>query len=149
MLPFLAENSQRVVAIDRDLFPLERIKRYIPLAANVEVRDAAKTPISDLQADSFDVIVALDVLEHVKDLPHTLKELLSRLKPGGQLIVSGPMENILYQIGRKLAGPEYSGVYHERGVSEIREALAKQAKVEHIATLYWPMPLFEIFSATP
>jgi len=148
MLPFLSENSRQVVAIDIDLIPLERVRRHIPLAANVEVHDAAGTPLPDLQVRSFDIIVALDVLEHVKDLPHTLAGLLTLLKSGGKLIVSGPTENILYQIGRKLAGPEYSGEYHERGIAEIRAALAKQARVESIATLYQPIPLFEIFTAT-
>lgn len=148
MLPFLAENSKQVIAMDLDLLPLERVRKYIPLASNVEIRDAARTSIADLPARSFDTIIALDVLEHVKDLPRTLIELLSLLKSGGRLIVSGPTENIFYKIGRKLAGPEYSGEYHERGAAEIRVALAKQAGVEHIATLYWPIPLFEIFSAT-
>ncbi len=148
MLPFLSENSQRVVAMDVDLVPLERVRKYIPLAANVEVHDAAKTAVPDLRAGPFDFILALDVLEHVKDLPRTLSELLRLLKTGGQLIVSGPTENGLYRIGRKLAGPEYSGDYHERGISEIRSALARQSRVDRIATLYWPIPLFEILTAT-
>jgi hypothetical protein len=62
------------------------------------------------------------------------------------VIVSGPTENILYRIGRRLAGPEYSGAYHERGVAEIRELLSKHTTVRDIATLYRPIPLFEIFA---
>jgi 2-polyprenyl-3-methyl-5-hydroxy-6-metoxy-1,4-benzoquinol methylase len=96
---------------------------------------------------SFDLINALDVLEHVDDLPRTLSELLNLLKPGGRLVVSGPTENILYQMGRKLAGPEYSGDYHERGIAEIKRELARLAHVRQIATLYWPIPLFEVFVA--
>ena len=77
----------------------------------------------------------------------TLSDLLALLKPGGRLVVSGPTENILYQIGRKLAGPEYSGEYHERGIAEIKRALNRLAQVKQIATLYWPIPLFEVFVA--
>jgi 2-polyprenyl-3-methyl-5-hydroxy-6-metoxy-1,4-benzoquinol methylase len=98
-----------------------------------------------MTAKSFDLINALDVLEHVDDLRGTLSDLLGLLKPGGRLVVSGPTENILYQIGRKLAGPEYSGEYHERGIAEIKRELNRMAQVEQIATLYWPVPLFEIF----
>jgi hypothetical protein len=76
-----------------------------------------------------------------------LSELLALLKQGGQLIVSGPTENILYRIGRKIAGPEYSGAYHERGIAEIKNELTRIARIESIATLYWPIPLFEIFTA--
>ncbi|MBE7535875.1 MAG: class I SAM-dependent methyltransferase [Anaerolineales bacterium] len=147
MLPFLAEQSQRVAAFDVDLYPLERVKQHIPLAANVQAADANQTPISSLPSRSFDLINALDVLEHVQDLPQTLSQLMNLLKPNGQLVVSGPTENFLYKIGRKIAGPEYSGAYHERGIAEIKNELKRIARVEHIATLYQPVPLFEVFVA--
>jgi 2-polyprenyl-3-methyl-5-hydroxy-6-metoxy-1,4-benzoquinol methylase len=147
MLPFLAQHSQQVTAVDIDLVPLERVKKYIPLAGNIHMLNANQTAISQLPPKSFDLINALDVLEHVNDLPRTLSELLNLLKPGGRLVVSGPTENILYQLGRKLAGPEYSGDYHERGIAEIKRELSRLARVQQIATLYWPVPLFEVFVA--
>ncbi|MBX3037037.1 MAG: class I SAM-dependent methyltransferase [Anaerolineales bacterium] len=147
MLPFLSSISKQVIAMDVDLLPIQSVQKYIPLANNVEVKDATKINISDLPNNSFNLIIALDVLEHVQDLPKTLTELFSLLKPNGQLIVSGPTENILYQIGRKIAGPEYSGAYHERGIAEIKDEIKKIATIHHIATLYQPIPLFEIFSA--
>jgi 2-polyprenyl-3-methyl-5-hydroxy-6-metoxy-1,4-benzoquinol methylase len=147
MLAFLAQHSQHVTAMDIDLVPLERVKKHIPLGENVVVLDANQTAISQLSPKSFDLINALDVLEHVDDLPRTLSGLLSLLKPGGQLVVSGPTENILYKMGRKFAGPEYSGEYHERGIAEIKRELARLADVQQIATLYWPIPLFEVFAA--
>jgi 2-polyprenyl-3-methyl-5-hydroxy-6-metoxy-1,4-benzoquinol methylase len=147
MLPYLSQISTQVTAMDVDLLPLERVQTYIPLAKNVEVKDATKNNINDLPVNSFDLVIALDVLEHVKDLPRTLSELLALLKPGGQLIVSGPTENILYRLGRKVAGPEYSGAYHERGIAEIKNELMHISRIEPIATLYWPVPLFEIFAA--
>ena len=147
MLSFLAGQSQHVTATDIDLVPLERVKKYIPLAENIQVLDAKQSSISQLPPRSFDLINALDVLEHVDDLPRTLSDLLNLLKPGGRLVVSGPTENILYQIGRRLAGPEYSGEYHERGIAEIKRELKRLARIEGIATLYWPIPLFEVFVA--
>lgn len=147
MLSFLAKHSKTVTAMDIDLVPLERVKTYIPLAENIQVLDANQVSTSQLTPKSFDLINALDVLEHVDDLPHILAALLTLLKPGGRLVVSGPTENILYQIGRKLAGPEYSGEYHERGIAEIKHELSRLARVEQIATLYWPVPLFEVFVA--
>jgi 2-polyprenyl-3-methyl-5-hydroxy-6-metoxy-1,4-benzoquinol methylase len=147
MLPHLSQISSKVMAMDVDLLPLERVRNYIPLASNVEVNDAAQNGISSLPANSFDLIIALDVLEHVEDLPRTLNQLLALLKQGGQLVVSGPTENILYRIGRKIAGPEYSGAYHERGIAEIKNELARISHIEPIAILYPPMPLFEIFTA--
>jgi len=147
MLSFLATHSRQVTAIDIDLVPLDRVKKYIPLAENVQVLDANHVAISGMTPESFDLINALDVLEHVDDLRGTLSELLNLLKPGGRLVVSGPTENILYRIGRRLAGPEYSGEYHERGIDEIKRELNSRTRVEQIATLYWPIPLFEVFVA--
>jgi 2-polyprenyl-3-methyl-5-hydroxy-6-metoxy-1,4-benzoquinol methylase len=147
MLPYLSSISTHVTAMDVDLLPIQSVQKYIPLPQNVDLKDATQTAISDLPANSFDLIIALDVLEHVHDLPQTLRQLLDLLKPHGRLIVSGPTENILYRLGRKVAGPEYSGAYHERGIAEIKNELLKTTTHEHIATLYWPIPLFEIFSA--
>lgn len=147
MLPYLSQISDQVTAMDVDLLPIQSAQKYIPLANNVDVKDATKTTIADLPANSFDLIIALDVLEHVHDLPRTLNELLALLKPNGQLIVSGPTESVLYKIGRKVAGPEYSGAYHERGIAEIKTEILKTSRIQPIATLYWPIPLFEIFSA--
>ena len=146
MLPYLAQLSKQVTAYDVDLQPLERVQEYIPLAPNVQVLDAARINLTDLPQHSFDMVIALDVLEHVKDLPGTFAVLFKLLKPNGQVVVSGPTENILYQIGRKLAGPEYSGAYHERGIGEIKAEIARLARIEPIATLYWYLPLFEVFA---
>jgi 2-polyprenyl-3-methyl-5-hydroxy-6-metoxy-1,4-benzoquinol methylase len=147
MLPFLAQHSRQVTAIDIDLLPVESLKKYIPLAENVRVLDAKQISLPQLTPKSFDLINALDVLEHVDDLSTTLSDLLNLLKPRGRLVISGPTENTFYQIGRKLAGPEFSGEYHERGTAEIKRELARLAGVRQIATLYWPAPLFEIFVA--
>jgi 2-polyprenyl-3-methyl-5-hydroxy-6-metoxy-1,4-benzoquinol methylase len=149
MLPFLAGVCAEVVAADVNLLPLERMKSHFPLAANITEWDASGPAIPEAAAQSFDLIIALDVLEHVKDLSWTLTQLLRLLRPSGELIVSGPTENALYRFGRRLAGPEYSGEYHERGVAEIRHMLGRQARITPLSTLYWPVPLFEIFIAQP
>jgi 2-polyprenyl-3-methyl-5-hydroxy-6-metoxy-1,4-benzoquinol methylase len=146
MLSFLCRISKRVTAMDIDLLPFELVSRLRAFPTNLQIHDAREVTLKNLPKASFDIIVATDVLEHVADLPGTLANMGALLKPGGQIIISGPTENILYKIGRKLAGPEYSGDYHERGILEVRELLVKQMDVIPIATLYWPVPLFEIFA---
>jgi 2-polyprenyl-3-methyl-5-hydroxy-6-metoxy-1,4-benzoquinol methylase len=146
MLPFLCGISARVTAMDIDLLPFERVNRQRTFPANLTVHDANEVTLKDLPKASFDVIVATDVLEHVDDISGTLKDMQTLLKPGGQIVISGPTENILYKIGRMLAGSEYSGDYHERGILEVRNMVAEQMALIHIATLYWPVPLFDIFA---
>jgi len=148
MLPFLCGISARVTALDVDLLPFERVSRCRPFPPNLQVHDVREMSLKDLPPASFDRIVATDVLEHVDDLLGVLGDMQALLRPGGQIVISGPTENLFYQIGRKLAGPEYSGDYHERGILEVRNLLAAQMKVIPIATLYWPVPLFEVFAAS-
>ncbi|MEW5940173.1 MAG: class I SAM-dependent methyltransferase [Chloroflexota bacterium] len=147
MLPFLARHSKRVLGLDVDLLAYQTMSRRMDFPTNIEVRDANQSPLASLPAASFDLITALDVLEHVDDLPSTLRDLFHLLKPGGWLVISGPTENVFYKIGRKLAGPEYSGAYHERGIPEVRDALGQLTQVVTIARLYPPVTLFDIFAA--
>ena len=146
MLPYLCGISNRVTAMDIDLLPFERVSRQRSFPANLTVHDASEVTLKDLPPASFDLIVATDVLEHVDDISGTLADMKSLLRPSGQVVISGPTENFFYKIGRKLSGPEYSGDYHERGILEVRELLKEQMRVVHIATLYWPVPLFSIFA---
>ncbi len=146
LLPFLSGIAANVIAVDVDLIPFERMKAQIDFPSNIEVHNTRSLPLDKLPAASFEIITALDVLEHVDDLSSTLTSLLRLLKPGGRLIVSGPTENIFYKLGRQVAGREYTGDYHERGVAEIKHQLASLARIEQIAVLYWPMPLFDLFS---
>jgi len=146
MLPFLCKISAHVTAMDIDLLPFERVSRQRAFPANLQVHDAREMNLNDLPQASFDLIVATDVLEHVEDITGTLNAIEDILKPGGQVVISGPTENILYKLGRALGGPEYSGDYHERGILEVQELLKKQMQVIPIATLTWPVPLFEVFA---
>ncbi len=148
MLPFLCGISARVTALDIDLHPFERVSRQRPFPTNLDVYDAREVMLKGLPRASFDLIIATDVLEHVDDLPGTLRDMGALLKPKGQIVISGPTENLFYKIGRKLAGSEYSGDYHECSILEVREILAQQMKIIHIAKLYWPVSLFDVFAGT-
>ncbi len=145
MLPFLGGAAQRVVAVDLDLRPLQEMQRHLSFPQKIVVYHASRTPLDRLPEGSFDVILALDVLEHVEDLPGTLGELHRLLAPGGEIIVSGPTENLAYRLGRRLSGAEYSGAYHVRTVYDIRRALEDLMPVTTLASLYSPVPLFRIY----
>jgi len=91
----------------------------------------------------FDTILALDVLEHVADLERIVIKLKELLSEDGQLIVSGPTENRLYKLGRRLAG--FSGHYHVRNIYDIETQCQNVGlQKEAMKTLYWPIPLFRI-----
>ena len=89
----------------------------------------------------YDVIFALDVLEHINDLNPYIDKFVELLNPHGIIVVSGPTENWLYKIGRKMAG--FSGHYHVGNIYHIEEAF-NQGGLEKIRLkkLY---PVFTLF----
>lgn len=148
MLPFLALRAERIVAVDTDLTPLNRIKATGLIPSSIECIEGDERAAHAAVAGA-DLVLALDVLEHVADLSATLRSLCSMLAPHGRIIVSGPTENALYRVGRRLAGAAYTGGYHHRGVAEIRRALARSADVRGVATLFPGLPFFELFEGRP
>jgi SAM-dependent methyltransferase len=55
-----------------------------------EVKEAALPDLSMFPAESYDLIALLDVLEHVPDDKGSLAAILTRLKPGGALLLTVP-----------------------------------------------------------
>ena len=55
----------------------------------------------------FDIVFALDTLEHIRELDRALEEIKRVLKKDGILIVSGPTETFFYKVGRFL----YKGTF--------------------------------------
>lgn len=141
----LAQMGHDVIAVDTDFAPLERMRRHVDFPASVAFHQKDLAELG-LPADSLDAIVALDVLEHIQDFEKYLSLFLRLLKPGGRILVSGPTENWLYELGRRLAGKQFSGDYHETNIASIRAAFARALPVHMHARLIWPFTLFEVFS---
>lgn len=142
MLPFLSQQATEVIAVDIDLEPLRRLEKYIDFDEKVQFSES----YVDIPPQSLNLIIALDVLEHVDDLEKVLAQLSSLLAPGGEIIISGPTENIFYKLGRILAGPTYSGDYHVRNIYDIQDITDRYLNVRKLATLFYPIPLFLIFT---
>jgi methionine biosynthesis protein MetW len=86
----VGERARRRVGVDGALAALAKAA-----AQGVRVQcadlDAAHLPYRDA---AFDAVTCLDVLEHVLDPPHLLRELARVLRPGGVLVLTTP--NIRY-----------------------------------------------------
>jgi SAM-dependent methyltransferase len=78
-----------LVGCDVSTVALEHARTLRPRAEYVELRDG-RAPLPD---GSFDLIVCVEVLEHVADVELTTRELGRLLRPGGRLVLTTPCAN--------------------------------------------------------
>ncbi|HEX9979471.1 MAG TPA: class I SAM-dependent methyltransferase [Flavobacterium sp.] len=144
----MAQSGHQVLALDLDLTPVNLLRDGIKYPDNITFKEGDFLNM-DFSGQSFDFIVALDVLEHIPldVLPVYLKKFNSILNPEGSIIISGPTENILYKIGRKLAGSDFTGEYHETTIGRIKHVFNDFFAVTTLRKLIWPLTLFEVFHA--
>ena len=97
----------------------------------------------------IDIITSFDVLEHVKNLDCLLKIFTKTLSPSGIIIISGPTENFLYSLARKIAkigikGKMKGGEEHVRNIFDIKnQILSSGFKLEKDVNL---IELFHVMS---
>jgi len=146
LLPSLCRIGEKVIGSDiKDVFEfcekvtLKEIKKK---HANLELKEIdARHLFSVIDKESCDVIVAVSVLEHISEYEIAIQEINKCLRPQGIFVCALPTENLLYEIGRIVAGypNEYHKGYHYK---ELRTYLSKNFR--EIKTWFFPfhLPLF-------
>jgi 2-polyprenyl-3-methyl-5-hydroxy-6-metoxy-1,4-benzoquinol methylase len=134
-----------VTAVDLDLGPKRTLEQQLTFSTSITFVEGDVVGLN-LVPRSFDVIVALDVLEHISPLEPYVDAFERLLKPDGILIVSGPTENWLYRLGRRLAGEEFTGHYHVSDIYDVAESARRLFAVRTVARIVWPATLFEVLS---
>lgn len=114
LFPELAALGSEVVGVDIVTKPAEICADFYGLSTNIYTPDEF---FPQAQAQSFDAIIAAQVLEHIEDVSVTLREFHRILGVDGRLFVSLPTENTLYRLGRRLAG--FSGDYHHSNAESV------------------------------
>jgi len=144
VMSYLLAKDHIIWANDIEFAPLRIIQKEIQFPEEVQFVEGDLTKIYDLP--KFDVILALDVLEHMREreIEQYFHKFMSLLDSKGVLLISGPTENKLYEIGRKLAGKRFTGDYHSNNIVNIIRQLNTFAEVEILADLVWPVSLFKV-----
>ena len=133
-LPHLCANYQKVYAID--LFP-----QYAQsLAQQKNIAPIFVQNLEDVEDASLDTIIAADVLEHIEELDEYLSLFHRKLKATGSLFVSGPTENILYRLGRVVAGFGDKGDYHHTNIDKLISAIGN-SNFNCMSTKQLPFPI--------
>ncbi len=98
---------------------------------------------------NVDVITSFDVLEHVIDLSSLISTFTKILSPGGIIVISGPTENFVYSIARKVAKLGIKGNLkgkdeHLRDIFEIKNRILEEGFKVHKDVNLWS--LFRVIS---
>ncbi|MDZ7587166.1 MAG: class I SAM-dependent methyltransferase, partial [Patescibacteria group bacterium] len=90
----LAQKGAIVTAIDLIQEPLQELRRRLKnknLKISLRVADAADLPF---KTNSFALILATEVIEHISRLERFVTETNRVLNPGGRLLITFPNENL-------------------------------------------------------
>jgi predicted TPR repeat methyltransferase len=143
LVPFLASAVETLYACDRQLNSAQRTAELFGIHNVVWFKpDELGKGIADR---TVDFIVAADVLEHLPELDTVIALLERKLRHRGWLILSGPTENLAYELGRRIAG--FRNEYHFRSVFEVENVVrAAGFSLEQSKSLpFWFQPqLFRI-----
>lgn len=142
-LPTLCAYCGKVLAID--LFP--QVARGLVHSRGLSVTFLGD--MDDIPDKSLDLLLAADVMEHLSDPAEWARKFRRKLKPSGQLLVSGPTENIIYKVGRQIAGYGGKGAYHHTNIDKLHQVICVQGFTPlTVAILPFPYlpPLFKVYA---
>ena len=106
--------------------------------------EAIRQMQDSLSPNNYAAVFALDSLEHNDNVPELLERIHKTLREDGLLILSGPTENWIYRLGRRLAG--FSGHYHTTNIGDIERM--SEALFSKVAQQTIPLPIAPLFSIT-
>ena len=140
-LPELARRATRVVGIDVHDEPEEVRATLRPFAIDAELHTGSVLELP-FERDTFDAVVCVSVLEHLRELDRALGEFRRVLRPGGAVVLGFPVRNPATDAFFRLFGYDPREI-HPSSHSDILAA-SKRAPgltVEQVARLPWFAPL--------
>jgi 2-polyprenyl-3-methyl-5-hydroxy-6-metoxy-1,4-benzoquinol methylase len=120
--------------IEQEDIVAQALQKCLPNARRIDLEHAG-----DKQ---FAAIFALDSLEHNHDVEPIVSRLEAGLGDSGVLILSGPTENLLYRVGRRLAG--FSGHYHHQTIWDIEKRISARMSLLERKLIPVGLPLFSV-----
>lgn len=98
---YLAQLGLSGMAVDFSQEAISEASRLLEPFPSVEVCQAN---INSIEQDDFDIVVFLEVLEHIEDDAAALESIREKLMMGGHLILSVPARRCLWDIWDEYAG---------------------------------------------
>ncbi|MFK7749986.1 MAG: class I SAM-dependent methyltransferase [Kordia sp.] len=120
----LYKNANQLTLIDKSPYTAELIHNKFP---NTTIIQEKIPPLTQLESNSFDVVVSFQVIEHIKDAALYLEEIHRVLKPNGKAYISTP--NALKTIARN---PWHYKEYTFESLSSLIEKTFTNYRIEAI-----------------
>ena len=140
MFKYLHEHNCRIVGCDNQAHRLAR-----EVCSGFGIEADVYGDLFEIKGMRFDLILALDVFEHIEDLGPVIDRLLELSHERTEIIISGPTESLPYRMGRWLAG--FKGHYHVKNIYDVeREFRGRGLKEMSMRKLYPPFTLFRVSS---
>jgi len=125
-LQAISNEIKQGVGVDLDI----GVAKQIVTAENIVLKKINNE--KDVESFSnIDIITSFDVLEHIQNLDPILDSFKKILDPEGIIIISGPTENFLYKLARKITRFGVSGRLlgeeeHVSNIKDVKELMVKK-----------------------
>ncbi len=130
----LIASSGQYYFVEQEDLVAQALQEWLP--------DARRIDLDQVTDKQFATVFALDSLEHNHDIAPLVSRLEAALGDSGVFILSGPTENLLYRIGRRLAG--FSGHYHHQTVWDIETHVRARMALLQRKLIPMGIPLFSV-----
>jgi ubiquinone/menaquinone biosynthesis C-methylase UbiE len=151
-LPQLATHCDELYGVDlhQNAPMVTAALRAQGVQARLTTGSAMELPYAD---DTFDVVVAVSMLEFVPDVRQSVHELLRVTRPGGSVVAVTPGKSALLDFGLKVMTGERGEDTFDGRRGSVVPALYELGKVESVTQLppavHRAIPLYSVVVASP
>ena len=128
----LAKKNANVTGIDENIYNIKQAREHVKMSSiKIDYKNQSLDTFYKKNKKKYDLILCLEVLEHVNDVKKTLDKISELMKPGGTLILSTINRNLKSLLFAKIFG-EYVLNWIPVGTHQFEKFLKPEEIVEFL-----------------
>jgi len=128
----LAKKNANVTGIDENIYNIKQARDHVKMSSiKIDYKNQSLDTFYKKNKKKYDLILCLEVLEHVNDVKKTLDKISELMKPGGTLILSTINRNLKSLLFAKIFG-EYVLNWIPVGTHQFEKFLKPEEIVEFL-----------------